>query len=164
MGWSTVRTGKPTIKTKVVLLLAKHLLCVNIDCGSHVYLCGLVTLSVLGFVKVWLLGVTVRFHHDMASLLQTTVRHMLWSKQTASGVLWLTAVCVCVGIKLFYFFLLGKYDPKLVGYYTQWNNLREIALWNSTAARRLDGTGGYMFHPNIKRGDILRAFVTELFR
>ncbi|XP_065885904.1 lysosome membrane protein 2-like [Dysidea avara] len=58
----------------------------------------------------------------------------------------------------------GKYDPKLVGYYTQWNSLREIAPWNSSAARKLDGTGGYMFHPNVKHDDVLRAFVTELFR
>jgi len=72
-------------------------------------------------------------------------------------------VC-CVLVNCFTFFPLGKYDPKLVGYFTQWNNLREIAPWNSTAARKLDGTGGYMFHPNIKRGDALRAFVTELFR
>jgi len=58
----------------------------------------------------------------------------------------------------------GKYDPKLVGEFTQWNNLREIALWNSSEARKLDGTGGYVFHPNVQRHDVLRAFVAELYR
>ena len=58
----------------------------------------------------------------------------------------------------------GKYNPKTVGEFTQWNNLREIALWNSSDARRLRGTDGYLFHANVKRDDKLRAFVTELYR
>ena len=42
--------------------------------------------------------------------------------------------------------------------------MREIALWNSSAARKLGGTDGYLFHANVHRDDVLKAFVTELFR
>lgn len=42
--------------------------------------------------------------------------------------------------------------------------MREIALWNSSAARKLGGTDGYLFHANVQRDDVLKAFVTELFR
>ena len=63
---------KPIIKSKIVLLLTKLLFCVNIDCGSHVYMCGLATLSTGSLCDAMASWLRIRFLQGMASLLQLT--------------------------------------------------------------------------------------------
>ncbi len=51
-----------------------------------------------------------------------------------------------------------------VGEFVEWNNHTSIAGWNSTFAREIRGTGGFMFHPGVTREENLTSFISELYR
>ena len=58
----------------------------------------------------------------------------------------------------------GVNDTDLVGRFIEWNNNTEISGWGTPNARRINGTGGFMFHPGVSRNENLTVFVTELYR
>ena len=58
----------------------------------------------------------------------------------------------------------GKDNLDLVGQFIMWNNQTKIEKWGSPAAQQIRGTGGFMFHPGVTRGENLTAFISELFR
>ena len=60
--------------------------------------------------------------------------------------------------------LTGVNDTRLVGQYVEWNNQTEIKGWGSWRARRISGTGGFLFHPGVTRHENLTVFVDELYR
>ena len=58
----------------------------------------------------------------------------------------------------------GKDNLDLVGQFIMWNNQTEIDGWGTKAAKEINGTGGFMFHPGVTREENLTAFISELFR
>lgn len=58
----------------------------------------------------------------------------------------------------------GKGDPKLLATYSQWHEMVELPYWGSPEANAINGTEGFMFHPNIQLDKKMYAFIDNLFR
>ena len=58
----------------------------------------------------------------------------------------------------------GKGDPTLVARYTHWHEMMELPYWGSPAANAINGTEGYLFHPNVQKDEKLYAYIDNLFR
>ena len=48
--------------------------------------------------------------------------------------------------------------------YKMWENQTSLDKWGSKAARRLYGTDGHLFHPNISRTENITAFIDQIYR
>ena len=61
----------------------------------------------------------------------------------------------------------GKGDISRVGQYVKWNGHTEIfehGGWGTETAKMINGTGGFLFAPDVKRHHNLTAFISELYR
>ena len=62
----------------------------------------------------------------------------------------------------------GVKDISKIGQFVQWNNLTILHTWpndgNETGANDINGTEGFFFRPNLKKGDSLTAFVDDIQR
>ena len=58
----------------------------------------------------------------------------------------------------------GKGNLSKLAQFIEWNGRYKIAQWGTPAARMINGTGGFMFHPGVTREENLTAFISELFR
>lgn len=61
----------------------------------------------------------------------------------------------------------GKGDISRVGQYVKWNGHTEIfehGGWGTYTAKMINGTGGFLFAPDVKRHHNLTAFISELYR
>jgi lysosome membrane protein 2 len=61
----------------------------------------------------------------------------------------------------------GKSDISQVGEFLEWNGNFEIyehGGWGTSTAKMINGTGGFLFAPNVMRQGNLTAFITELYR
>ena len=61
----------------------------------------------------------------------------------------------------------GKDDIGLVGQYVEWNGHTKIfehGGWGTDTAKMINGTGGFMFAPDVHRHHNLTAFISELYR
>ena len=58
----------------------------------------------------------------------------------------------------------GVSDVLKVGHYIEWNKQTSIAGWGTPTARKIQGTGGFMFHPGVTRTENLTSFISELYR
>ena len=48
--------------------------------------------------------------------------------------------------------------------YKMWENQTSMDKWGSETARRLYGTDGHLFHPNISRSENITAFIDQIYR
>ena len=48
--------------------------------------------------------------------------------------------------------------------YEMWENQTSLDRWGSDTARRLYGTDGHLFHPNISREENITAFIDQIYR
>ena len=61
----------------------------------------------------------------------------------------------------------GKDDISKVGEYIEWDGDFEIfehGGWGTKTARMINGTGGFIFAPDVSRDHNLTSFITELYR
>ena len=58
----------------------------------------------------------------------------------------------------------GTDNISLLCQYAQWNGMEKLSIWFGEDANELNGTEGLFFHPWIKRGEPLQAFVDDVFR
>ena len=58
----------------------------------------------------------------------------------------------------------GKYDSKKTARYLMSNGQLSNLGWGTPFAMMLNGTEGILFHPGLKRDDLLYVFDRELFR
>lgn len=58
----------------------------------------------------------------------------------------------------------GVGDVMKVGQFIEWKGQTNISSWNSTIAREIRGTGGFLFHPGVTREENLTSFISELYR
>ena len=58
----------------------------------------------------------------------------------------------------------GVGDLRSLNQYKMWENLTSLSKWGTPKARKLYGTDGHLFHPNISRGENLTAFIDQIYR
>ena len=58
----------------------------------------------------------------------------------------------------------GVGDLKSLNQYIMWKNHTSMDRWGSETARRLYGTDGHLFHPNISRTENITAFIDQIYR
>ncbi len=58
----------------------------------------------------------------------------------------------------------GIGDLSQVGQYIWWEGRPQISEWGTPAARMLNGTAGFLFHPGVSKKEQLDVFISEIFR
>ena len=58
----------------------------------------------------------------------------------------------------------GVDDINLIGEFVQWDGLSKLNIWPGDTANWINGTEGLFFHPNLKEGENLTAFVDDVQR
>ena len=61
----------------------------------------------------------------------------------------------------------GKHDISRIGQFVEWNGnfkIFEHGGWGTRTAKMINGTGGFLFPPDVKRHHNITAFISELFR
>lgn len=58
----------------------------------------------------------------------------------------------------------GKDSPKMTAKYIMYDGKVSQTGWGSPYAQMINGTEALLFHPGVKRSDVLEVYVDELFR
>lgn len=58
----------------------------------------------------------------------------------------------------------GVDDLAKVAQYIEWNGNTSMSAWGNPYASKINGTGGYSFHPGVSKDETLYVFIDELFR
>lgn len=48
--------------------------------------------------------------------------------------------------------------------YIMWNGNYNMSKWNNSWAAAINGTGGYAFHPQVTKEEVLYVFIDEVYR
>lgn len=58
----------------------------------------------------------------------------------------------------------GVVNASDLNQFKMWNNLTTLDKWGTPYARRLYGTDGHLFHPNVSRSDNVTAYISQIYR